>query len=156
MDKSRKTLTRKKIVLATGAFDLLHYGHLKALEDAKKSGGRNSRLIVIVARDNTVEKRKGKKPTIPEEQRRALVESLKPVDKAVLGYEEMNMKAAIRKLKPDVIAVGYDQDDILEAVNDALQDYVGKVKVIQTKRYGMRDLNSSSKIKTKIMEELKL
>ena len=156
MEKSRQILKRKKIVLATGAFDLLHYGHLKALEDAKKSGGKNSRLLVIVARDNTVEKRKGKKPTIPEEQRRALVESLKPVDKAVLGYEEMNMKAAILKLKPDVIAVGYDQDDILEAVNDALQDYVGKVKVVQTKRYGMRDLNSSSKIKTKIMKELKL
>lgn len=156
MAKSRQILTRKKIVLATGAFDLLHYGHLKALEDAKKSGGRNSRLIVIVARDNTVEKRKGKKPTIPEEQRRALVESLKPVDRAVLGYEEMNMKAAIRKIKPDVIALGYDQDDILEAVNDALRDYSGKVKVIQTKRYGMTALNSSSKIKSKIIEEVKL
>jgi FAD synthetase len=148
-------LTRKKIVLATGAFDLLHYGHLKALEDAKKSGGRNSKLIVIVARDKTVEKRKGKKPTIPEEQRRALVESLKPVDRAVLGYEEMNMKAAIRKLRPDIIALGYDQNDILEAVKDALRDYAGKVKVIQTRRYGISELNSSSKIKNKIIEDLK-
>ena len=74
----------------------------------------------------------------------------------MLGYEEMNMKAAIRKLKPDVIALGYDQRDILEAVNDALQEYMGEVKVIQTKRYGKRDLNSSSKIKNKIIEELKL
>jgi glycerol-3-phosphate cytidylyltransferase-like family protein len=54
-----------------------------------------------------------------------------------------------------VIALGYDQRDILEAVNDVLQEYTGEVKVVQTKRYGMRDLNSSSKIKNKIIEELK-
>ena len=148
-------MKKNKLVLATGAFDLLHFGHLKALEDAKKAGGRNSRLIVIVARDKTVEKRKGKKPIIPEEQRRALVEKLKPVDQAILGYEEMNIDAAIRKLKPDIIAVGYDQHDILEAVGNALKDYPGKVRIVQTRRYGPKDFNSSTKIKRRIIEELK-
>jgi len=148
-------LRRRRLVLATGAFDLIHFGHLKALEDAKKAGGRDSRLIVIVARDSTVERRKGKKPIVPEDQRRALVEALKPVDRAILGYEEMNIGAVIRKLRPDVIAIGYDQDDILEAVKEALKNYSGKVKIIQTKRYGPEDLNSSSKIKRKIVEELK-
>jgi len=148
-------LKRRRLVLATGAFDLLHFGHLKALEDAKKAGGRNSSLIVLVARDKTVEKRKGKKPILPEDQRRVLVESLKPVDRAILGYEELNIGAVIRKLKPDVIAVGYDQNDILEAVRESLKDYPRKVKVIQTKRYGPEYLNSSSKIKRKIIEELK-
>ena len=155
MEEGGQVLRRGKLVLATGAFDLLHYGHLRALEDAKKAGGRTSRLIVIVARDKTVEKRKGKKPIIPEEERRVLVEALKPVDKAILGYEEMNIDAAIRKLKPDVIAVGYDQDDILEAVRNALKDYPRKVQVIQTRRYGPEDFNSSTKIKRKIIEELK-
>lgn len=148
-------LRRRKLVLATGAFDLLHFGHLKALEDAKKAGGRDAKLIVLVARDKTVEKRKGKKPILPEDQRRVLVESLKPVDRAILGYEELNIGAVIRKLKPDVIVVGYDQNDILEAVREALRDYPRKVKVVQTKRYGPEDLNSSSKIKRKIIEELK-
>ncbi len=148
-------MRRRRLVLATGAFDLIHFGHLKALEDAKKAGGRDSRLIVIVARDSTVERRKGKKPIVPEDQRRALVEALKPVDRAILGYEEMNIGAVIRKLRPDVIAIGYDQDDILEAVKEALKNYSGKVKIIQTKRYGPEDLNSSSKIKRKIVEELK-
>lgn len=148
-------MKRRRLVLATGAFDLLHFGHLKALEDAKKAGGRNSSLIVLVARDKTVEKRKGKKPILPEDQRRVLVESLKPVDRAILGYEELNIGAVIRKLKPDVIAVGYDQNDILEAVRESLKDYPRKVKVIQTKRYGPEYLNSSSKIKRKIIEELK-
>ncbi|MEM2942657.1 MAG: adenylyltransferase/cytidyltransferase family protein [Candidatus Bathyarchaeia archaeon] len=148
-------MKRRRLVLATGAFDLLHFGHLKALEDAKKMGGRGSRLVVIVARDKTVEKRKGRRPILPEDQRRLLVESLKPVDRAILGYEEPNIGAVIRKLKPDVIAVGYDQNDILEAVKEALRNYPRKVKVVQTRRYGPEDLNSSSKIKRKIIEELK-
>ena len=148
-------MRRRKLVLATGAFDLLHFGHLRALEDAKKAGGRDAQLVVLVARDRTVQKRKGKKPILPEDQRRVLVESLKPVDRAILGYEELNIGAVIRKLKPDVIALGYDQNDILEAVTEALKDHPRKVKVIQTKRYGPEDLNSSSKIKRKIIEELK-
>ena len=54
MDK--KTKKKKKIVLASGVFDLLHMGHVKFLEEAKKIGGKKSKLIVIVARDGNVEK----------------------------------------------------------------------------------------------------
>lgn len=61
----------------------------------------------------------------------------------------------IRRLRPDVIAIGYDQDDMLEAVKATLRGYPRKVKVIRTKRYGPEDFNSSSKIKRKIIEELK-
>jgi len=146
---------RSKLVLATGAFDLLHFGHLKALEDAKKAGGSDSRLIVIVARDKTVERRKGRKPIVPEDQRRALVQALKPVDRAILGFEELNINAVIRRLRPDVIAIGYDQNDILEAVQVVLKNYPKKVKIVRTKRYGPEDFNSSSKIKKKIVEELR-
>jgi FAD synthetase len=146
---------RRRLVLATGAFDLLHFGHLKALEDAKKAGGSDSRLIVIIARDKTVERRKGKMPIVPEDQRRALVQALKPVDRAILGFEELNIDAVIRRLRPDVIAVGYDQTDILEAVQDVLKDYPKKIKIVRTKRYGPEEFNSSSKIKKKIVEELR-
>jgi FAD synthetase len=146
---------RRKLVLATGAFDLLHFGHLKALEDAKKAGGSDSRLIVIIARDKTVERRKGKKPIVPEDQRRALVQALKPVDMAILGFEELNIDAVIRRLRPDVIAIGYDQNDILEAVQVALRGCPKKIQIIRTKRYGPEDFNSSSKIKKKIVEELR-
>jgi FAD synthetase len=54
--------TREQIVLASGVFDLLHLGHVRFLEDAKKAGGENAKLIVIIARDSTVEKLKGRKP----------------------------------------------------------------------------------------------
>jgi FAD synthetase len=63
-----KSRTRK-IVLASGVFDLLHLGHVRFLEEAKKAGGRNAELVVIIARDSTVEKRKGERPIMPENQR---------------------------------------------------------------------------------------
>jgi len=148
-------LKRRRVVLAAGVFDLLHFGHLRALEDAKKAGGRGSRLIVIVARDKTVERLKGRRPILPEDQRRALVEALKPVDKAILGYEEMNIAGVIQRIKPDVIAIGYDQHDMLKAVQEALKNYPGKVKVVKMRRYGPRNLNSSSKIKRRVIEELR-
>ncbi|MEM2913737.1 MAG: adenylyltransferase/cytidyltransferase family protein, partial [Candidatus Bathyarchaeia archaeon] len=68
MDFERKG----KVVLAEGTFDLLHYGHVYYLTNAKKLGGEKSKLIVIVARDKTVERLKGRKPIIPEDQRRAI------------------------------------------------------------------------------------
>jgi len=60
---------KEKVVLASGVFDLLHYGHLYYLENAKKKGGKNAKLVVVVASDKTIEKRKGEKPIISEDQR---------------------------------------------------------------------------------------
>ena len=86
---------KKTVVLASGVFDLLHLGHVKFLEEAKKTGGKNAELIVIVARDSTVDETKGRKPIMSEAQRRALVESLKVVDEAVLGYENLDIGEVI-------------------------------------------------------------
>jgi len=146
-------MAKAKVVLATGAFDLLHYGHYRFLEEAKKSGGRNPKLIVIIARDKTIKKRKGKRPILPEDQRRALVEALKPVDQAILGYERMNIEAVLKKIKPDVIAVGYDQRDIRKSVEEILRKGRSRVKIVQIGRFGSADLNSSSKIKRRVIEE---
>lgn len=49
---------------------------------------------------------------MPEDQRRALVESLKVVDEAILGYEELDISRAIETIRPDIIAVGHDQGEI--------------------------------------------
>jgi len=143
---------KRKIVLATGAFDLLHYGHLNFLEEAKKAGGKNARLVVIVARDKTVEARKGKRPVVPEDQRRALVEALKPVDDAILGFEDMNYEAVMEKLKPDVIAVGYDQTDIKRSVEEIVRKKGLKTKVFEAKKFAADDIDSSSKIKRRVIE----
>jgi len=142
----------KKIVLAAGVFDLLHLGHVKFLEEAKKAGGENSELIVIVARDSTVEKRKGKKPVVPEDQRRALVEALKVVDMALLGYEEFDMEKVIEKVKPDVIAVGYDQRTIEEELRKLIRVKGLDIEIVQIGKFEIDELNSSSDIKRKIIE----
>lgn len=145
---------KRRIVLASGVFDLLHLGHVKFLEEAKKTGGRDAKLIVIVARDSTVEKRKGIRPVIPENQRRALVESLKVVDEAILGYEDFNMGKVIEKIKPDIIAVGHDSH--MTGMEKAVRDYIKtrglRIKIVKVGKFGVDDLDSSSKIKQKIIE----
>ena len=149
---SKKESKKRKIVLASGVFDLLHLGHVKFLEEAKKAGGRNAELIVIVARDSTVEKRKGKKPIMPENQRRALVESLKVVDEAILGYEEFDIGKVIEKIKPEVIVFGYDQNGMEKTVKSCIKIKGLKVKIVKIGRFREDELDSSSKIKQKIIE----
>jgi len=150
-----KEVKKKRVVLASGTFDLLHLGHVKYLEEAKKAGGKNAELIVIIARDGTVEKRKGKKPVMPEDQRRALVESLKVVDEAVLGYEEFDISNVVEKIKPDVIAVGHDQDGIEREVRRAVAEKRLHIEIVKIGKFGKNELNSSSTIKRKIIESFK-
>jgi len=148
----RQMKKKRKIVLASGTFDLLHLGHVKYLEDAKKTGGRNAKLVVIVARDETVQKRKNLKPIMPEEHRRALVESLKVVDEAILGFEDLDILAVIEKLKPDVIAVGYDQNSIEEQVRKIVTQQELPVQIIKISKFGKDELDSSIKIKRRITQ----
>lgn len=145
---------KKKIVLASGVFDLLHLGHVRFLEQAKKAGGNNAQLIVIVARDSTVEKTKGRKPIMSEDQRVSLVESLKVVDKAVVGYENLDIGEVILKTKPDVIALGYDQEEMNKQVCDFLTKNKMSIKVVRIGKYGENTLDSSTKIKQKIIDKL--
>jgi len=138
-------------VLASGAFDLLHYGHIRFLEEAKRQGGPDARLVVIVARDETVRRRKGRGPIIPEDQRRAMVEALRVVDEALLGYEEMDLAAVIGRIRPDIIAVGYDQEEIERQTRRIVEEEGLGLRVVRIGRFGKLDLNSSSKIKGKIV-----
>ena len=143
---------KRKTVLASGAFDLLHYGHVYYLTQAKKMGGDNARLVVIVAKDKTVERLKGSRPIIPEDQRRALVESLKVVDEAILGYEDMDMLKVIEKVKPDIIALGYDEEQIEEKLRKLIAENNLAIRVARVDRFKEKNLVSSSKIKRKIIE----
>ena len=146
---------KRKVVLASGTFDLLHFGHVKYLEEAKEAGGENAELIVIVARDSTVKKRKGKKPVMPEDQRRSLVESLKVVDEAILGFEDFSIDKVIEKIGPDVIAVGHDQDGVEREVRKAVAEGGLNVHIARIGRFGKKELDSSSKIMRKIVESFK-
>ena len=146
---------KKKVVLASGTFDLLHLGHVKYLEEAKKAGGKDAELIVIVARDSTVERRKGKKTVMPEDQRRSLVESLRVVDEAILGFEDFSIDKVIEKINPDIVAVGHDQEGVEREVRKAIAEKKFNVKVAKIGRFGKKELNSSSKIMRKIVKSFK-
>lgn len=130
-----------KRILAAGCFDLLHYGHLRYLEEAKRLGGEGAELIVVVARDSTIIKRKGRPPVMCEEHRKELVEALKPVDRAVLGGADLDTARVIREVKPDIIALGYDQEDLETLISKG--PYAGKI--VRLEKYG--DI-SSTKIRS--------
>ncbi|RLI35937.1 FAD synthase, partial [Candidatus Bathyarchaeota archaeon] len=137
--------------MATGTFDLLHYGHVYYLTEAKRAGGEDAKLVVVVARDSTVERLKGSRPIIPENQRRAVIEALKVVDEAILGYEDMDMERTIEKIKPDIIAVGYDQAEIEERLRRYIADRKLPIKVVRIGRFSEDELNSSTKIKRRVI-----
>ena len=135
------------LVVATGTFSVLHPGHITYLEEARKLGDR---LIVIVARDEFVRKRKNSCP-IPEQQRLAVVGALKPVDEAILGDKEDIFKP-IEELKPDIIALGRDQDFREEELEAELRKRGLKAKVVRVQGYWESELDSSKKIIARIRE----
>ena len=139
-------------VLAAGVFDLLHYGHIRYLEEAKKTGGPDSRLVVIVARDETVRRQKGSDPIIPEDQRRAVIEALRVVDEALLGFEDLDLDRVLQQVKPDIVVVGHDQVAIKNQVEKINKAREMQIRIIQISQFGEDDLNSSSKIKSRIVE----
>jgi FAD synthetase len=143
-------------VLATGVFDLLHLGHLRFLEESKRRGGSRSRLVVVVARDKTVLRRKGKGPVIPEDQRRELVGALRVVDQAILGREEIDLLGILKEVKPHIVCVGYDQDEIRAAVTRLIRKQGLPIRVIRIRRFGPIGFNSSSKVKNRVAKALSI
>ena len=134
-------------VMATGVFDLLHIGHLHYLREAKRLGDE---LVVVIATDETVRKRKHN-PIIPQDMRRELVEALKPVDKAVIGHADDPLKI-VEEIDPDIIALGYDQD--AGDLERRLRERGIGAKVVRCTRYSDYDLNGTRKIIKKIEEKI--
>ncbi len=105
----------KKVVLF-GTFDLFHPGHLNVLRQARSLG---EELVVVVAKDSTCEQIKGQYPVHSEGERLELLRHITLVDDAVLGDEKLGSYDILNVINPDVIAIGYDQDALLESLRDA-------------------------------------
>jgi len=110
VNEDRNTLTEVgrsslHVVLAGGVFDIIHPGHIHTLNAAKALGDV---LVVVVATDNTSEKMKKRKPLHTQEQRQELVNSLSIVDLCLVGQEEDIFKT-VDRVRPQIIALGYDQ-----------------------------------------------
>lgn len=132
-------------VMATGVFDILHLGHLHYLQQAKELGDE---LVVVVARDSTVRRMKHE-PVTPEEMRRELVGALKPVDRAILGHEG-DIYRTVEDVRPDVIALGWDQAFDPEEVETECRRRGVAASVVRLERLHT-DLDGTTKIINKVL-----
>lgn len=128
----------KRIVFTNGCFDILHYGHIKYLESAKRYGDV---LIVAVNSDNSVKRLKGKnRPINNQRERTNIVASLGCVDYVTI-FEELSPYRLIKSLKPDCLIKGADwkKEDIVG--KDIVKSHGGKVRVVPfIKNYSTTDL----------------
>ncbi len=136
-----------KRVVATGTFDIIHPGHIRFLQEAKKLGDE---LIVIVAREKNVKHKP--KPVVPEEQRRKVVEAIKYVDRAILG-DENDIFKPIEELKPDVIVLGHDQHFSEEWLKEELKKRNIECEVVRINVKEDCELCSSHRIIERILEK---
>jgi rfaE bifunctional protein nucleotidyltransferase chain/domain len=117
----------ERVTLANGNFDLLHVGHVRYLRGAKALGGK---LVVAINSDESVRKLKGEgRPVMPENERAEIVAALADVD-AVLIFPELDVRAIIREIHPDVQAKGtdYTADSVPE--RDTVAECGGRVEIV--------------------------
>ena len=150
-DKGRSQI---KVILAGGVYDVLHLGHLAALSEAKSLGDV---LVAVVATDVTVEVLKGRKPLFPENDRRALVEGLKPVDKAILGYEDVGFgfEQVLMEVMPNIVAFGYDQEKLENTVREIIERHKLQIQIVKLSKFDHEKYASSSSLRQKLSEELR-
>ena len=134
----------KRIVFTNGCFDIIHAGHIDYLIKAKALGDK---LIVGLNSDLSIKRIKGdKRPIIPQNLRKKVLENLKPVDLVVI-FDEDTPENLIKKVKPDILVKGGDWDIKNIVGAKFVQSYGGEVKTIDF----VHDI-STSKIVEKILE----
>src|SRR3984957_5965542 len=117
----------ERIILANGNFDLLHVGHVRYLRGARELGGR---LVVAINSDESVRALKGQgRPIMPAAERAEIVAALADVD-AVVIFPELDVRAIIREIRPDIQAKGtdYTADSVPE--RDTVAEYGGRVEIV--------------------------
>ena len=133
----------ERITLANGGFDLLHVGHVRYLRGAKALGGR---LIVAVNSDESVRALKGEgRPVMPDQERAEIVAALADVD-AVVIFPELDVRAIVHEIRPDVQAKGtdYTADSVPE--RDAVTQYGGRIEIVGDSK----DHSTSEIIRTRL------
>jgi rfaE bifunctional protein nucleotidyltransferase chain/domain len=117
----------ERIILANGNFDLLHVGHVRYLRGAKELGGK---LVVAINSDESVRALKGAgRPVMPAEERAEIIAALSDVD-AVVIFPELDVRALILEIHPDIQAKGtdYTADSVPE--RDTVAEYGGRVAIV--------------------------
>ena len=137
-----------KIVLAGGVFDIIHPGHINTLNAAKKLGDV---LVVVVATDKTAIKMKKRKPLHSAQLRQELVSSLSMVDLCIIGDED-DIFNTVDLVKPQIIALGYDQTHQEKFIIDGCEKINLDVRVVRLE--SPRPDTSSSSIQKEYGEDI--
>ena len=135
--------TGERITLANGNFDLLHVGHVRYLRGAKALGGR---LVVAINSDESVRALKGAgRPVMPAVERAEIIAALADVD-AVVIFPELDVRALIREIRPDIHAKGTDYTMESVPERDTVADYGGRVAIVGDPK----DHSTSELIRTRL------
>ena len=116
-----------KVVFTNGCFDILHYGHVRYLEDAKKLGNC---LVVALNSDLSVKKIKGQgRPLVRQQDRAKVIASLESVDYVTI-FNETTPLTLINLLQPDLLVKGGDWEPGAIVGAKEVRDSGGKVRTI--------------------------
>jgi D-glycero-beta-D-manno-heptose 1-phosphate adenylyltransferase len=117
----------ERITLANGGFDLLHVGHVRYLRGAKALGGR---LVVAINSDESLRALKGeRRPIMSAAERAEIVAALADVD-AVVIFPELDVRAIIREIRPDIQAKGTDYTPDSVPEREVVAEYGGRVEIV--------------------------
>ena len=138
----------EKIILTNGIFDLLHVGHVRYLRGAKELGGK---VVVAVNSDSSARALKGEgRPHTSEQERAEVLAALHDVD-AVVIFQEKDVTAIVRELRPDVHAKGTDYTEASVPEGALVRELGGRVAIV-----GDRKDHSSTELIAKIKSPRKI
>jgi len=111
-------MINKKVVIF-GVFDGIHEGHSSFIKEAKKQGNQ---LVAIVARDKIVKILKGKLPILTEVERINELLKIEDIDLVLLGDPELETYNTLREVNPEIIYLGYDQENLLNNIKKVMKN----------------------------------
>ncbi len=127
-------------VLVFGAFDELHPGHLHFLKRARDFGDR---LVVALARDKIILELKGHKPTYTFDERKADLEKTGLVDQVHKGDHALGNYRVLSIERPDVIALGHDQEDLEKDLKRWMVKYSVPIPLVHLDAFKPEEYKSS-------------
>jgi len=128
-----------KKVMLFGTFDIVHMGHIHMFKEAR---GYGDYLITVVGRDKNVEKIKGEAPLHTDKERAEFLKHIKLIDQVMLGDSDDPYKP-IKDMKPDVIALGYDQRVYVDKLEDAITQCGLSSHIVRLRPYEENRFKSS-------------
>lgn len=145
MDDGRNSIMpnsmNSKKILIFGVFDGIHEGHMSLINEAKKKG---SNIVVVIARDEVVERLKGKSPKYNEIERINSLLELEDIDQVFLGDKEEGSYRILKEINPDEVLLGYDQQPIFESLNKAIKEgALSDLKISFAEAFKEDELHSS-------------